>query len=917
MSGNDTNDTKKRENIGKRLKNFIMGETSLFATMLLIVVIIISLVSAYFGVYRITYDRAYARLDDAANTVIDQIRSMYQRDGEILAATAKMIAASDAFDVDLNVEGEEEKQAALTEFREKITEDIALIKPIQNLMSLRIYTPSGDVFLPDEGLSDFQISIAEYEGLTQLVDRDRSKPNSEYGSFVSSRIESKRAGYEKTQIVCQYVPIVREDTDSIVALLSGVTVLSQFPALLRVNNLYNGDGKVAIVDGKSEGYEMIMDTMHSYNPDGTPKEDYELGYFSDYTGEKIRGWKSVEDFRADVAAGNTGSAELWFEDINEWLYVYYAPVGSPANRWSVIISVPKSVAFINVRYTQIIFVVIGSVLAVALVLYFLWIRRAAKEMVRKNVEHAVLEERLHKAEAAERAKTIFLSNMSHDIRTPMNAVLGFTALAEANIDNKERVQDYLKKIMSSGNHLLSLINDILDMSRIESGKLNIEEKPCSISDIFRDTRNIIQTQMKSKQLNFFMDTVDVVDEDILCDKLHLNQVLLNLLSNAIKFTPAGGSVSLTIRQKASAPTGYGAYVIKVKDTGIGMSPEFAKHIFEPFERERTSTVSGIQGTGLGMAITKNIVDTMGGTIEVETTPGKGTEFTVELQFRLQSERKQIGVIHELEGLRALVVDDSFETCDSVSRMLMQIGMRSEWTLHGKEAVLRAGQAIDVGDQFSVYIIDWMMPDLSGFEIVRQIRKIVGDDVPIIIITAYDVSAIIDEGRDVGVTAFCNKPIFLSDLRDTLYSIVGSKKSDPEAAEENDISHFKGKRLLLVEDNELNREIAEELLTENGFMIETAENGEVAVGKVAASEPGYYDLILMDIQMPVMDGYEATKKIRALEDPGLASVPIVAMTANAFDEDRAKTAACGMNAHIAKPIDVAQLLQTLKILLKNT
>ena len=890
-------ETKKSKKIG--FKNLIMGERSLLATVLLIILVIASLVSAYLGCTRIVYDHAYKQLEDAANTVNDQVHSKFQRDKEVLDATAEIIADSHAFD---------SEDIGADEFSKELADYIKNVAPIQNMMNLRIYTASGDVFLPDEGLSEtFKIPKEAYDQLVPLVEAT--------GDFISSREVSKRTGMEGKQIVQQYVPVRRGD--KIVALLCGVTVLSRLPQLLRVNNIYNGNANVAIVDRLSvndsgdpaKKYEMIMDTVQT-GMDGAK----ELGYFTDYLDLKIRGFKSMEAFQADVVGSGTGDAQIWSAEEKEWMYLYYTPVGGSATRWSVIISVPKSVVFSNVKNVQIVFVVIGSVVAVALVLYFFLIRRNAKAAIEKSVERAVLEEKLIKAEAAERAKTAFLSNMSHDIRTPMNAILGFTALAETNINDKKKVQDYLAKILSSGNHLLSLINDILDMSRIESGKLNIEEKPCSISDIFRDLRNIIQTQMKSKQLNFFMDTLDVTDEEIYCDKLHVNQILLNLLSNAIKFTPAGGSISLTIRQKAGAPTGYGAYELRVKDTGIGMSEEFAVHIFEPFERERTSTVSGIQGTGLGMAITKSIVDAMGGTIELVTEKEKGTEFIVNLQFRLQTEEIRPAAIQELAGLRALVVDDNFDTCDSVSKMLLKIGMHAEWTMHGNEAVLRAKQAVETGEGFAVYIIDWVMPDLSGFEIVRQIRKIVGEDIPIIIITAYDVAAIMDEAQDIGVTAYCNKPVFLSELRDTLLSVIEARAGKaPEALPAPDTSAFQGKRILLVEDNALNREIAEELLQENGFEVDTAEDGSVAVEKIKAAEAGYYDLVLMDVQMPVMNGYEATKSIRALEGER-AEVPIIAMTANAFDEDRKKAAECGMNAHVAKPINIPQLFEVLRKIL---
>lgn len=577
---------------------------------------------------------------------------------------------------------------------------------------------------------------------------------------------------------------------------------------------------------------------------------------------------------------------------------------------------PEKEAFTSVFAVRNVCIILGLLMAVTVILYYLWMRYNAKQVMEQAVEHAVLTEKLQKAEAADRAKSTFLSNMSHDIRTPMNAIIGFTTLAQANLDNRERTQEYLRKILSSSNHLLSLINDILDMSRIESGKLNIEERECSISDIFRDMRNIIQTQMNSKQLNFFMDTVDVIDEDIYCDKLHVNQVLLNLLSNAIKFTPAGGTVALTIRQKPRAPKGYGSYEIRVKDTGIGMSPEFVEHIFEPFERERNSTISGIQGTGLGMAIAKNIIDTMGGTIELHSEQGKGTEFIINLDFRLRTEPQKVEVVHELQGLHALVVDDSFSACDSVTKMLRQIGMRSEWVLHGKEAVLHAKQAYELGDEYHAYIIDWFLPDLSGLEVVRQIRSIVGDSTPIIVVTAYDWTAFEEEARAAGVNAFCNKPIFLSELRDILIAATGNTLSAQQTDSAADPNPLEGTRLLLAEDNELNREIAVELLTDRGFIVETAEDGTVAVEKVKNSAPGYYSLILMDIQMPKMNGYDATRAIRALEKPELAGIPIVAMTANAFDEDRRQALECGMNAHIAKPIDVEKLVEVLVVVLKG-
>ena len=534
-------------------------------------------------------------------------------------------------------------------------------------------------------------------------------------------------------------------------------------------------------------------------------------------------------------------------------------------------------------------------------------RKAASDTQELN---AKLQVAVEKAESANRAKSTFLSNMSHDIRTPMNAIIGFTTLALSNIDDTDRVKDYLGKTLASSNHLLSLVNDVLDMSRIESGKIHLEEVEVNLSDVLHDLKTIVSGQIYAKQLELYMDAMDVTDEDVYCDKTRLNQILLNLLSNAIKFTPAGGTVSVRVRQLAGKVRGCGQYEFRIKDNGIGMSQEFAQKIFEPFERERTSTVSGIQGTGLGMAITKNIVDMMVGTIEVQTAQGKGTEFTVCVPMRAQTEQRPVEKITELEGLKALVVDDDFNTCDSVTKMLVKVGMRAEWTLSGKEAVLRARQSIEMSDVYHAYIIDWRLPDMNGIEVTRQIRSL-HDDTPIIILTAYDWSDIEVEAKAAGVTAFCAKPMVMSDLRETLMSALGQKPADAVQGllpEKN--ADFKGKHILLVEDNELNREIAQEILQEYGFLVDTAENGAVAVEKVSTAAPGSYDLVLMDVQMPIMDGYTATRKIRALDDPARAKLPILAMTANAFDEDRRNALESGMNGFLSKPIVIDDLVQEL-------
>ena len=540
--------------------------------------------------------------------------------------------------------------------------------------------------------------------------------------------------------------------------------------------------------------------------------------------------------------------------------------------------------------------------------------RSVDEETRKEMERMdVLKDALDQANRANKAKSVFLSNMSHDIRTPMNAIIGFTALATTHIDQRDQVEGYLKKIMTSGNHLLSLINDVLDMSRIESGKMSLEEKPCSMPNILHGLRSIVQADVHAKQLELYMDAVDVVNEEIYCDRLRLNQILLNLLSNSVKYTPAGGVVSVRVTEKPGAPAGHATYEFVIKDTGIGMSEEFVARIFEPFERERNSTTSGIQGTGLGMAITKNIVDMMNGDISVKSKQGVGTEFAVVITFRLCSEEKEPQTIPELKGCRALVVDDDFNTCDSVSCMLQQIGMRAEWTLSGKEAVLRTRQAVMRSDNYSVYIIDWLLPDMNGIEVARRIRKEVDEQVPIIVLTAYDWSDIEDEAREAGINAFCSKPLFLSELRSCLNDLVRiEEEEEPDEKGPEESSHTG--RILLVEDNELNQEIATAILEESGFLVETAEDGQQAVDMVTQSQPGWYQLVLMDVQMPVMNGYEATRQIRQLEDPKLAGIPILAMTANAFEEDKQEALRSGMNGHISKPINISKLLETLTAML---
>ncbi len=535
-------------------------------------------------------------------------------------------------------------------------------------------------------------------------------------------------------------------------------------------------------------------------------------------------------------------------------------------------------------------------------------RDSTEEKQHELQQEAALRDALLAAKHANRAKTSFLNNMSHDIRTPMNAIIGFSALARTHIDSREQLQNYLGKIHTSSLHLLNLINEILDMSRIESGVVKLEENVVHIPDVLNDLRTMIQGQIVSKQQNLYIDTLDVRHEDIITDKLRLSQILLNIVSNAIKYTGVGGSIIIRVQEKPCARREYGSYEFRVRDTGMGMSPEFVKHVFDAFSRERSSTVSGIQGTGLGMSITKNIVDMMNGTIRVESELGKGSEFVVNVDFRLADHAVSYQPIPELEGARVLVVDDDVNTCQSVCRMLRDIEMRPDWSTSGKEAVIRAKEAVDLQEAYRVFIIDYMMPDMNGIETVRRIRRVIGDDIPIIVLTAYDWSDFEDEARAAGVTAFVAKPIFMSELR----AVLTRPASVTETQEEKTVlnSDYRGRRVLLVEDNALNREIAAAILEEAGILVDTAEDGTEAVRIMHHAAEDQYDLILMDIQMPKMDGYTATREIRTLQNNRKANIPIVAMTANAFDEDRQRAFEAGMNAHIPKPIDLKVLGETL-------
>ena len=509
------------------------------------------------------------------------------------------------------------------------------------------------------------------------------------------------------------------------------------------------------------------------------------------------------------------------------------------------------------------------------------------------------------AQKASGVQEDFLRRISHEVRTPMNAIIGMTTIALSRLDDRGRLEDCLGKIAQSSRHLLGLINDVLDMSKIERGRLSIAHEPFNLRLSLQGIVNLIQPQIQEQGQNFEVSLSEIDEEELNGDGMRLNQILINILSNAVKFTPKGGSIRLDIRQLHKNHNNVRFRFI-IRDTGIGMSEEFISRLYMPFEQATAATASQFGGTGLGMAITKNLVSLLGGMISVKSKEGKGTEFTVELPFGL-SGRQPSRELSGLDPLKVLVVDDDRGTCEHASLLLGRMGLRTRWVLTGTEAMDLILQARECGDDYDVCLIDWQMPDMDGVETARRIRREVGPDTLIIIISAYDWSPIEREAREAGVNAFINKPFFASTLYDTLLSVTrhAPLKAELSVSKRREYD-FSGRRILLVEDNEFNREVAKEFLEMAGAAVECAEDGREALEKFTSSKPGHYALILMDVQMPVMNGYEATRSIRASDHADAETIHILAMTANAFSEDIAAAVAAGMNGHLAKPIDVAAL-----------
>ena len=657
---------------------------------------------------------------------------------------------------------------------------------------------------------------------------------------------------------------------------------------------YNGVGFSTVID--KDGYYIIND-FYSVGSDN---------FFDDY--EKSR-------LKSEI------SKELLQKRINEYdEYTFVATHDGKKSlctisnldgtQWKFVSYVPLSV-FSRQRNQIIVIYIISGLLCFSTLFAFMILYIRKIEIVRKKEQkhQEELIDALSLAEQASNAKSLFLNNMSYNIRTPMNSILGFTALAKTHLESAENVSSYLDKISRSAHQLLALINNVLDMSRIESGKMNLNEEPQNLSDIIHCLKSEVESEVNAKQLRLCIDVLNVVHEDILCDKVRLNQVLLNLLSNSIKFTKPNGTILMTISENGFNQKGYASFEFRIKDNGIGMSREFQKNVFLPFAREVNPSATNSQGSGLGMAITKSIVNMMGGEISVQSSEKDGSEFIVKLEFKTEEGRGFS--VSEIEGKSALVIDDNMELSNYICDMMKNAGAKkASICATGEDAVIFTQTALQNGEDLPLYILDWKTKESAWLETVRKIKRIAGSDAIIIILTDFDWQSIEEEARESGVNLFISKPLFPSYLQKNLSRLYTAPKPSKSAI----LDVLRGKRALIVEDNESSREISKIILNEAGIDAECAVDGKEALDMIVSKDVRYFDFILMDIMMPVMDGIEATKQIRALGDER-AKIPIIAMTAKSSEDDKKEVIEAGMNAHVAKPVDVAHLFTVLKNVLE--
>ncbi|MDY4587089.1 MAG: response regulator [Oscillospiraceae bacterium] len=680
----------------------------------------------------------------------------------------------------------------------------------------------------------------------------------------------------------------------------------EFRYAFRRINISAMDSQLRIDSFGGEGVSSVISADGSFiinmNRSGSIME--RKNFFDSLEGAQLSGGRNISQIREELLTSPDGVTFAAVTD--DVQYITHIVKLEPMD-WYFVSQVPRSVFS---SLSRRIFVVVTGLLMliIAITLVFLLVeKRAAMNRSRENELHRrQLSEALELAQQSSRAKTTFLNNISHDIRTPLNAVTGFTELAQRHIDNKDEVKDYLCRISQSSEHLLSLINDILNMSRIESGKTELQESDEELGEMLHGVIDMIMPQVTAKSLRLFVDARDIRNEHVVCDRLRLTQVLLNLVSNAVKYTPAGGSISCCITQGSEKFCGVFWYEFSVKDTGIGMSEEFAATVFEPFTREETPEVSGTEGTGLGLAIAKNLVVLMGGDISCKSEKGSGTEFVVRLPIKVRETPGEEDTLSLPEGMSALVVDENADVCRSVCAMLSKLGIYSEWCVSGSEAVERTGEAVFCGEPFDLFIIGWHRGGTDGADTAQAVRAEAGRKARIVVMSVYERECFGEAAGSCDVSEYIRKPVFPSDIRNVLkrlYTADGAQQDEPQ-----DMSILSGRRVLLAEDNETNRFIARAILCEEGVKVDTAENGREACDMLSGKPAGYYDLVLMDVHMPVMDGYEAARKIRAFSDRELAAVPIIAMTANAGEENRQCALDAGMDSYITKPFDVGTLIR---------
>ena len=650
---------------------------------------------------------------------------------------------------------------------------------------------------------------------------------------------------------------------------------------------------------------------HIIRPDGSfviQNPNTELQYFfeqlqkqSDSAVNESSAESPVEKFNAALKKHEEYAATLEVNGEERQIY----GISLPYSEWYLVAVMPYSILddAINNLSSQRMFMTLLSCASVLIILTLIFLRYFS--ITRSQLNE--LEKARQTALEANKAKSDFLANMSHDIRTPMNAIVGMTAIATAHMDDRKQVENCLRKITLSSKHLLGLINDVLDMSKIESGKLTLTTEQISLKEVVEGIVNIMQPQVKTKKQTFDIHVENILTENVWCDGIRLNQVLLNLLSNATKYTPEGGSIQLSLSEEKS-PKGenYVRIYIKVKDNGIGMSPEFLKRIYESYSRADGARIHKTEGAGLGMAITKYIVDAMEGTIDIQSEPDKGTEFLLMFDFEKAAAMEMDMV---LPAWNMLVVDDDELLCETAIDALKSIGIRAEWTLSGEKAIELVNEHHKKREDYQIILLDWKLPGMNGIQVAKEIRSNLGDEVPILLISAYDWSEFEAEAREAGISGFISKPLFKSTLYHALCQYMDVGTEHEHTLNQNiDLS---GRRILLAEDNELNWEVAKELLTDLGVELDWAEDGQICLDKFQKSPEGYYDIILMDIRMPHMTGYEATKAIRGLNHPDALSIPIIAMSADAFSDDIQRCLEFGMNAHIAKPIDIVEVSRLLK------